>query len=63
MDNHTNEELAARFEELAALEHEFEDVEEEISKLQQFRSYHIHRAFEHPVHGTTRSCKLCVVRA
>lgn len=28
------EEISARFEELAALEHEFEDVEEEISKSQ-----------------------------
>ena len=29
---HMPEELMARFEELTALEHEFEDVEEEISK-------------------------------
>jgi hypothetical protein len=31
MDTQMTEEVAARFEELAALEHEFEDVEEEIS--------------------------------
>ena len=33
MDHQMNEVDVARFEELAALEHEFEDVEEEISKL------------------------------
>lgn len=32
MEHQMPEEMAARFEELAALEHEFEDVEEEISK-------------------------------
>lgn len=32
MEDHTHEEVSARFEELAALEHEFEDAEEEISK-------------------------------
>jgi hypothetical protein len=32
MDHQMPEELMARFEELSALEHEFEDVEEEISK-------------------------------
>ncbi|EUC36918.1 hypothetical protein COCCADRAFT_86925 [Bipolaris zeicola 26-R-13] len=30
MEDHTHEEVSARFEELAALEHEFEDAEEEI---------------------------------
>jgi hypothetical protein len=34
MDTKMTEEFTARFEELAALEHEFEDVEEEISKSQ-----------------------------
>ena len=33
MDHQIPEALMARFEELSALEHEFEDVEEEISKL------------------------------
>lgn len=34
MDTKMTEEFTARFEELSALEHEFEDVEEEISKSQ-----------------------------
>jgi hypothetical protein len=32
MEDHTPEEVSARFEELAALEHAFEDAEEEISE-------------------------------
>lgn len=40
MDHQMNEVDVARFEELAALEHEFEDVEEEISKLR-FHFYHV----------------------
>jgi hypothetical protein len=44
MDTKMTEEISARFEELAALEHEFEDVEEEISKSQSHYYYYTNRA-------------------
>lgn len=40
MDTKMTEEISARFEELAALEHEFEDVEEEISKSESHYYYY-----------------------